>query len=102
MQSLHAIVLEFNHDEVLLQASQYPPFLKQRIAGGYGHLSNVQAASLLQTLLHQDLEHVVAAHLSEQNNHPDLVRDVLESIVSGFSCQTHIANAESGFDWLQI
>lgn len=102
MQNLHAMVLEFNHDETLLQASKYPPFLKQRIAGGYGHLSNVQAANLLQTLLHQDLEHVVAAHLSEQNNHPDLVREILGSIANGFSCQTHIADAESGFDWLQI
>jgi phosphoribosyl 1,2-cyclic phosphodiesterase len=102
MQNLNAVVLEFNHDEALLQASKYPPFLKQRIAGGYGHLSNAQATDLLQAILHKDLRHVVAAHLSEQNNHPDLVRDRLMPTVQSLACELHIADAESGFDWLQI
>lgn len=102
MQNLNAVVLEFNHDEALLQASKYPPFLKQRIAGGYGHLNNAQATDFLQTIWHKDLRHVVAAHLSEQNNHPDLVRHLLMPMVQGLACEIHIADAESGFDWLQI
>jgi phosphoribosyl 1,2-cyclic phosphodiesterase len=101
MQNLNAVVLEFNHDEALLQASKYPSFLKQRIAGGHGHLSNTQAADLLQVILHKDLRHVVAAHLSEQNNHPDLVRSAIATCQEGFAYEIKIADAESGFDWLQ-
>jgi len=102
MQNLHAVVLEFNHDEALLQASKYPQFLKQRISGGYGHLSNAQAADLLQSISHKGLRYVVAAHLSEQNNHPELVRRVLMPAAQSFACEIHIADAESGFDWLEI
>lgn len=102
MQHLDAVVLEFNHDETLLQASKYPAFLKQRIAGGYGHLSNFQAADLLKGIAHKGLRYVVAAHLSEQNNHPELVRDVLMSVTNGVDSEIYIANAEAGFDWLQM
>jgi phosphoribosyl 1,2-cyclic phosphodiesterase len=102
MQNLHALVLEFNHDEAMLQASKYPSFLKQRIAGSYGHLSNVQAANLLQTLSHKDLRHVVAAHLSEQNNHPDIVRDAISVCAKNFDFQVCLAEAEMGFDWLVV
>ncbi len=101
MQNLDAVVLEFNHDEAMLRTSKYPPFLKQRIAGGYGHLSNMQAANLLRTISHQGLRHVVAAHLSEQNNRPDLVRSAIASCQEGFTYEVKIADAESGFDWLQ-
>jgi phosphoribosyl 1,2-cyclic phosphodiesterase len=100
MQNLHAVVLEFNHDEAMLQASKYPPFLKQRISGNYGHLSNVQAADLLQSVAHKDLRHVVAAHLSEQNNHPDIVRQAMTACAGGFDFQVSLADAEAGFDWL--
>ena len=102
MQNLDAMVLEFNHDEALLQASKYPPFLKQRIAGGYGHLSNTQAATLLQAISHKGLRHVVAAHLSEQNNHPDLVRRAIDEAACEPSFTLTVADAESGFDWIQI
>jgi phosphoribosyl 1,2-cyclic phosphodiesterase len=102
MQNLHAIVLEFNHDEALLQASKYPAFLKQRIAGNYGHLSNTQAATLLQALSHKGLRHVVAAHLSEQNNQPEIVRSAIEPCVEGFNFQVSIADAQDGFDWLKV
>ncbi len=101
MQNLDAVVLEFNHDEAMLHTSKYPPFLKQRIAGGYGHLSNIQAAHFLHTISHQGLRHVVAAHLSEQNNSPELVRSSIASCQQGFVYEVSIADAESGFDWLQ-
>ncbi len=100
MQNLHALVLEFNHDEAMLQASKYPPFLKQRIAGNYGHLSNVQAANLLQAISHKGLRHVVAAHLSEQNNHPDIVLSTIALCEAGFNFEVCVADAEAGFDWL--
>lgn len=100
MQNLHALVLEFNHDEAMLQASKYPLFLKQRIAGNYGHLSNVQAANLLQAISHKGLRHVVAAHLSEQNNHPDIVLSTIALCEAGFNFEVCVADAEAGFDWL--
>lgn len=100
MQNLDAVVLEFNHDEAMLRTSKYPPFLKQRIAGDYGHLSNVQALDLLQGIGHKGLRHVVAAHLSEQNNSPAIVRSVIAPHQALLSYQVHIADAEAGFDWI--
>ncbi len=102
LQNLDAVVLEFNHDEAMLQASKYPPFLKQRIAGSYGHLSNAQAADTLQGIHHTGLRHVVAAHLSEQNNHPSLVQEAIARTQIAPSFALVIANAESGFDWINL
>ncbi len=65
-----AVVLEFNHDEELLWGGPYPWPLKKRIAGPHGHLSNAQAARLLQDGLGETLAHLVLGHLSEHNNTP--------------------------------
>lgn len=65
-----ALLLEFNHDSALLQASAYPEFLKARIQGPWGHLSNSEAALILAQLAGPGLRHFVAAHLSEKNNSP--------------------------------
>jgi phosphoribosyl 1,2-cyclic phosphodiesterase len=67
-----AILLECNHDAGLLQMSRYPPSLKARIGGRFGHLSNATAAEILARCLSSRLQHVVAAHLSRENNRPDL------------------------------
>ena len=66
------LVLECNHDESMLAASDYPPALKRRISGRLGHLSNEAAAGLLAQVNVSRLQHLVAAHLSEQNNQPAL------------------------------
>ena len=64
------LVLESNHDEALLRAGPYPPFVQARIASRSGHLSNRASAQLARDVVHRDLAHVVLAHLSEQcNNH---------------------------------
>lgn len=73
LQGCHGLVLEANHDVKKLLEGPYPPFLKQRIKGKHGHLSNEDACTLLETVYHEDLRCVVFAHLSETNNHPDLV-----------------------------
>lgn len=70
----HALMLEANHDPDMLAAGRYPAFLKRRIAGAHGHLSNEQAAAALAQLAHDALHTVIAAHLSEQNNLPELAR----------------------------
>ncbi len=68
LRESHAIVLEANHDEVLLRTSDYPPAVRDRIAGSGGHLSNRNAAELLAEVAHPGLEAVVLAHLSERCN----------------------------------
>lgn len=71
LSGCHAIGLEANHDERMLAEGPYPPFLKRRIAGDRGHLSNTAAAAALEKLQWKGLAHVFALHLSEQNNTPD-------------------------------
>jgi phosphoribosyl 1,2-cyclic phosphodiesterase len=68
----HVLVLEFNHDERLLEEGPYPALLKRRIAGNGGHLSNKQAARMLVELIGEDTHTLVLAHLSETNNRPEL------------------------------
>ena len=66
------LILESNHDMNLLYYSNYPWELKQRIKGRLGHLSNSQSSSLLNTVYHDGLRHVILAHLSEVNNSPEV------------------------------
>jgi phosphoribosyl 1,2-cyclic phosphodiesterase len=68
LRELAALVLEANHDEVLLRTSEYPSSVRQRISGVGGHLSNRACAALLGELVHPALGHVVLAHLSERCN----------------------------------
>lgn len=68
-------VLEFNHDVQMLMDGSYPWSLKQRVRGPHGHLSNDQAGQLLATAATSRLQHVLLAHLSEENNRPDLAHE---------------------------
>jgi phosphoribosyl 1,2-cyclic phosphodiesterase len=70
--TLDAVLLESNYDARLLATGPYPDFLKDRIAGSGGHLSNVECAQLLETAMHGRLRWACLGHLSEQNNTPDL------------------------------
>jgi phosphoribosyl 1,2-cyclic phosphodiesterase len=71
------LVLEANHDEVMLHTSQYPVSVKRRIASSHGHLSNQAAARLATELLHPRLAGVVLAHLSKECNRPALAQQVV-------------------------
>jgi phosphoribosyl 1,2-cyclic phosphodiesterase len=97
-----ALVLECNHDADLLAASDYPFMLKRRIAGNFGHLDNRQAASLLQQVETQQLQHIVAAHLSEQNNRPELAVNALASALDCGKDWIGVACQESGLAWRQL
>jgi phosphoribosyl 1,2-cyclic phosphodiesterase len=81
LSGCNAIGLEANHDERMLAAGPYPPFLKRRIAGDRGHLSNTAAATGLGELGWKGLAHVFALHLSEQNNTPDTARAALNCTI---------------------
>ncbi|HET9605352.1 MAG TPA: MBL fold metallo-hydrolase [Gemmatimonadales bacterium] len=78
LRECHALVVEANHDEVLLRTSGYPPSVQQRIAGSGGHLSNGAALDLLTEVLHQDLDLVVLAHLSARCNSAECARAAVE------------------------
>ena len=71
-----AVFLEANYDEQMLEFGSYPYYLKQRIRGGHGHLSNQQALDLFRTHRSPDLAHVILAHLSAQNNSPQVAHDL--------------------------
>lgn len=73
------LVLEANHDEGMLWAGPYPPWLCQRIAGDSGHLSNRAAAALARDSVTTRTAHVVLAHLSEKNNTPELARSAVRA-----------------------
>lgn len=93
------LVLEFNHDAERLARSAYPDFLKRRIAGRLGHLENGAAADLLGRIDCSRLQHLVAAHLSERNNQPELVWDILDALRGGTPGKISVASQERGFDW---
>ena len=97
-----AIVLECNHDAAMLASSRYPPSLKARIGGRFGHLSNATAAEILARCTSARLQHVVAAHLSRENNRPDLARAALAECFGGAGEAIVIADPLAGFDWLQL
>ncbi len=69
----HAAFLESNYDEAMLSDGKYPWYLKHRITGGKGHLSNKQALEIFLKYRHPHLSHLFLAHLSKENNCPDLV-----------------------------
>lgn len=71
LKDCQALIIEFNHDPIMLEEGPYPVFLKQRIRGKDGHLSNEQAGDLLKALCHKNLKQIVLAHISETNNHPE-------------------------------
>jgi phosphoribosyl 1,2-cyclic phosphodiesterase len=82
-RNLDALVVEANHDEVLLRASSYPPSVRARIAGRGGHLSNAQAAELLAEVAHAALGLVVLAHLSERCNRPEAALRAVREALAG-------------------
>ncbi|MEY4421192.1 MAG: hypothetical protein RLZZ498_1788 [Pseudomonadota bacterium] len=102
LQNCHALLLEANHDLGLLEASAYPTFLKKRVAGPWGHLSNDAAADLLACVKHDQLNHVLAAHLSERNNTPDLARASLSQALGCAPADIKVADPVSGSIWLQV
>jgi len=97
-----ALVLETNHDLDLLWASDYPKWLKERIAGPFGHLDNGASARLLAVLDRSRLKHVVAAHLSQQNNRADLARVALARALDCAEDWVGVATQEEGFAWRDL
>jgi len=99
LSGLDALVLECNYDRDLLWAGAYPKWLKERIAGPFGHLDNRDSARLLGALDRSRLKHVIGAHLSQQNNTPQIVREALASAMGCEADWIGVATQEEGFGW---
>jgi len=79
----HAAFLEANYDEAMLSNGRYPWFLKNRISGGKGHLSNTKALQLFNNHRAAHLTHLLLAHLSKDNNDPQLVQELFSQHANG-------------------
>ncbi len=93
----HAVYLETNYDEKMLMEGNYPHYLKKRISGSHGHLSNAQALELFTGHRPEFMTHVFLSHLSKDNNSPGLVQDLFEQhaglvevVVASRYCETPV------------
>jgi phosphoribosyl 1,2-cyclic phosphodiesterase len=102
LQGCHALLIEANHDPEMLAASRYPPFLKRRVGGPYGHLANAATADILRAVQHPSLRRVAAAHLSAQNNTPALVQRLLGEALGWPACEVVIASPTDGTPWFTV
>jgi len=102
LSGLDALLLEFNHDVDLLAGSSYPHSLKRRVGGDWGHLSNAAAVAIAMALRHAGMRHLVAAHLSEQNNRPEIVREALAGVLGARADDMLTASAAEGTPWLDL
>ncbi len=86
LQNLDALLLESNHDVNMLQTGPYPYYLKRRILGNHGHLSNENAGRLLNHVLHDNLKHILLGHLSKENNYEALAYETVKLEIDQGEC----------------
>ncbi|UCH50010.1 MAG: MBL fold metallo-hydrolase [Betaproteobacteria bacterium] len=96
------LVIECNHDLEMLARSNYPPALRARISSRVGHLDNTAAAQLLSRVAGPGLQHVIAAHLSQQNNCASLAQRALSQALGCDPQWIGVADQDSGFDWREL
>ena len=100
-RTCHGLLLEFNHDLPLLMEGPYPPHLKERVGGDWGHLNNQQAVDLLAEINHAEMRYLVVAHISEKNNSRQLAEYALLSLLDSLD-GVIFADQRDGFDWLNL
>jgi len=98
----HALQLEANHDPEMLMNGPYPPGLRARVAGNFGHLSNLQCADLLKRLYWNGLSHVTAGHISEKNNARELVSQTLSTVLGCSPDDVMLLEQDSISPWLHL
>ena len=96
-----ALLLECNYDDDMLLDGPYPRFLKERVSGMFGHLSNRQAADLLLALDLSRLKTLVIGHISAKNNDVSLIKAAIEPLC-GEDIVLSFADQESGSPWMEI
>lgn len=97
----HGLLVEANHDLDRLAAGPYPDFLKQRVAGNWGHLNNQQTAALLAQIDNSRLATLVIGHVSTKNNCLKLLQETIAQLPQSWK-QLIYACQEQGFDWLTV
>ncbi|MCG6940216.1 MAG: MBL fold metallo-hydrolase [Thiohalocapsa sp.] len=100
LRECDALMLETNHDPDMLRRGPYPPSVQRRVGGAFGHLSNTQAAELLDRVHHAGLRQVLLSHLSRQNNRPELALAAVRSVVSDLDVA--VADQERGSGWRPV
>jgi phosphoribosyl 1,2-cyclic phosphodiesterase len=99
LSGCEALVVECNHDLDMLMGGSYPVSLKQRVSGRFGHLSNADAGHLVACVDRSKLRHLVAAHLSQQNNRAELARRALATAANCTEDWIGVATQADGFAW---
>ena len=102
LSACDALILECNHDKKMLDNGEYPLSLKRRVGGELGHLSNVQAADILGRIDTAKLTQLVAAHLSEKHNTPELAQTALAEVLGCSNDWISVADQQIGFDWRDV
>ncbi len=102
LSDCHGLVLECNHDLNMLQGGPYPNSLKNRVGGRWGHLDNQTSAQLLAAIYHTDLQFIVAAHISAQNNTPQLAQQALSMAINAQAEDILVADQMTGLAWCSL
>lgn len=97
-----ALVIECNHDREMLARSRYHASLKERIGGRLGHLANDLAAGIVRAIDRSRLQHLVAAHLSAENNRPELAAAALAAAAGCEDSWIAVADQEQGLAWRDV
>jgi len=99
-----SIILESNHDFNKLINGPYEWWLKQRIKSKNGHLSNSQACELINEIIHPGLKNIILAHLSEENNEPEIAEAEMVKILKEreSDCNLYIANQNHPTNWIEV
>jgi phosphoribosyl 1,2-cyclic phosphodiesterase len=96
LQRTDLLVLESNHDVEMLRVGPYPWSVKQRVMSRRGHLSNEIAADFIRDSLDGTVSTLILGHISEHNNHPELVRNLAMKALKGRTLFTRLVVAEPG------
>ena len=96
------LVFESNHDEKMLRGGSYPEFLKDRILSEFGHLSNRQCAEALSECQGNGLKTVVLAHLSDENNRPELARASAHKVLKDSGAELHVTSRTASGPFLEL
>lgn len=102
LQGCDALMLEANHDPWMLRDGPYPRSLQLRVGGPFGHLSNQQAAQLLHAVQHERLAQVLLAHISAQNNRPDLALAAIDAVNNSSATTVRVAEQDRVSGWLDL
>lgn len=92
LMGCEAVVIECNHDVDMLMTGPYSRYLKTRVASNKGHLSNKDCAAFAVELAQNGTRAIMLAHLSQENNEPDLAFDEVSSAISGFDVSVAVAS----------